>query len=371
MLPPESRQPLFVGQLEPLGLLRHFVNFPPNGFEPFVTSGGVPGFFTRFDLLTTADAAARGLINTLPGWRVVRRLMRVHTCFFGSTVSEYVPLPIDVPSEVLPRTLFKAWNRRSMLMIVKDIPSQSPLLSRMDNEHVAEVLAACVCAGFVLIKGQALAYVPVNFSSEEEYLLRMSASRRKNIRRKLRVRDRLRIEVLPTGCASLNHNIFLDELYALYREVYKQSEIHFDELSHDFFAAMLQDTTLNGKLFLYYNEEQLIGFNLCFVHANMLIDKYVGFRYPAAREHNLYFVSWMENLAYARLHGLSHYVAGWTDPEIKSYLGAHFTFTQHAVFVRNRMLRAVVRRFSKHFESDRNWFESQSHKSVHESRIGT
>jgi len=99
----------------------------------------------------------------------------------------------------------------------------------------------------------------------------------------------------------------------------------------------------------------MIGWNLCFVVGEALVDKYVGFSYPAAREQNLYFVSWMHNLEYARQHELCCYIAGWTDPQIKAYLGARFTFTRHAVRPRSRVLRAALRRLSGHFESDRNW----------------
>jgi len=59
-------------------------------------------------------------------------------------------------------------------------------------------------------------------------------------------------------------------------------------------------------------------------------------------------------------HGLRHYIAGWTDPEIKRYLGAKFTFTRHAVYVRNPLLRAILRRFSSAFESDRAALETKS-----------
>jgi hypothetical protein len=65
----------------------------------------------------------------------------------------------------------------------------------------------------------------------------------------------------------------------------------------------------------------------------------------------------MENLAFALSRKLRHYVAGWTDPEIKAYLGAKFTFTQHAVYVRNPMLRGILGKLSRRFERDKAWFE--------------
>ena len=152
----------------------------------------------------------------------------------------------------------------------------------------------------------------------------------------------------------------LDEYYELYLNVFRQSEIHFDLLSAEFFRAVLQDPSNGGVVFEYRRGGSLIGYNLCFVSGSMLIDKYIGFRYPEAREANLYFVSWFHNLAFARRRGLSYYVAGWTDPEIKAYLGAQFTFTRHAVYVRNRAVRTALRLLASRFERDRAWRDGHS-----------
>lgn len=346
--------------LEPVGLVAHFLAHPPEGFAPFVSREGTPGFFAPFDLLTTADADTLRLANSLPGSRRLRRLLTWRTCFFGTTASEYAPMPAGIAPAALAKGMLESWAGRSALLIAKDIPDHSPLLPEAEREYSAAFVAACQAAGFVMVEGQALAYVSIDFSNEDEYLGRLSSGRRKDIRRKLRARDRLRVEILPTGGERFQDPGFLDALYALYEEVYGQSDIHFDKLTCEFFRAILQDGSLPGRLFLYYSQDALIGFNLCFVHGGMLIDKYVGFRYPAAREHNLYFVSWMENLEFARAHGLSHYVAGWTDPEIKAYLGAQFTFTQHAVYVRNPLLRFFLKKISRRFEHDRAWFDAHT-----------
>ena len=206
----------------------------------------------------------------------------------------------------------------------------------------------------MLLEGQALAWVPIDFESADDYLGRLSPSRRKDIRRKLRARAGLEIEEVPTGSEAFADPAVRDAFHALYLEVYAQSEVHFDRLSRAFFDALLQDATSGGIVFVYRQAGRMIGWNLCFVVGEALVDKYVGFAYPAAREHNLYFVSWMHNLDYARQRGLSHYVAGWTDPEVKAFLGARMTFTRHAVYARNPLLRALLRRLGGHFESDRN-----------------
>jgi len=317
----------------------------------------VPAFSTRFDLLTTMEPEGRRKLEALPlhGWW--RKGLRPHTCFVGATVSEYGLLPLaSTPSEFLAELLHTASDYP--FLIVKDLPTAPVLVGEAAHDYALEFIDAGQQAGFVMLEGQALAYVPIDFASTEEFLARMAKSRRKDITRKLKRSEALEIEALATGDARFYDEALLQTFYALYRNVYDQSEIHFDLLSPQFFRAVLQDAGSGGIVFTYKAGGALIGYNLCFVHNGMLIDKYVGFSYPAARQHNLYFVSWLHNLQYALERGLSHYVAGWTDPEIKRHLGASFTFTRHAVYVRNPLLRHALRPFKRFFESDSQWHEA-------------
>jgi hypothetical protein len=350
----------YLNLLEPEALVRQFLAHPPQAFEAFVSPEGVPAFATRFDLLTTADDALRRRIAALPLYRHWCRLLRPRTCFVGTTVSEYALFPRDLAPEALIRALKDRYADAYSFLIIKDVPQDSPLLDAAGNAHARELAAACKAAGFVLLEGQALAYVPIDFGSTEDYIARLSSGRRKDIRRKLRAREALAIEAVPCGSGRFRSPAVLDEYYGLYLNVFRQSDMHFDLLSADFFRDLLQDAASAGVVFEYRHGGRLIGYNICFVTADMLIDKYVGFRYPEARELNLYFVSWFHNLAYALERGLKHYVAGWTDPGIKAYLGARFTFTRHAVHVRNGLLRVLLRRLAGYFERDRAWHESRS-----------
>ena len=348
----------FISQLEPDGLLVAFMRQPPIGFTADRSPQGMPGFVAPFDLLTTADDALRRRVAGLPLYRHWSRLLRWRTRFAGSTVTEYAPLPAAVSPIELARSLKQAWGRDCKLLIVKDIAQDSPLLAAAENAYARAFAEACEAEGFALLEGQALAWVPIDFASDDEYLARLSYSRRKNIRRKLRSRADLEIEVVRTGDVRFRDEATLAAYYVLFDNVYAQSEIHFDRLSLDFFRLLLQDAGSGGVVFVYRHAGRLIGWNLCYEHDGKLIDKYIGFAYPEAREHNLYFVSWMHNLGYAREHGLTHYVAGWTDPEVKSFLGASMTFTRHAVYARNPLLRALLRKLGGHFESDRSWQEA-------------
>ena len=348
----------YLNLLEPESLVQRFLAHPPEAFDAFVSPEGAPAFTTRFDLLTTADDVVRRRIMALPLYRRWRRLLRPRTCFIGTTVSEYALFPRDFAPALLVPALKNRYAEDYPFFIIKDVPHGSPLLDAESNVHAREVAEACKAAGFALLQGQALAYVPIDFGSVEAYISRLSSGRRKDIRRKLRAREALAIEAVPCGSDCFRSPGVLDEYYALYLNVFRKSEMHFDLLSAEFFRDLLQDASSGGVVFEYRHGGWLIGYNICFVTADMLIDKYVGFQYPNARELNLYFVSWFHNLAYALERGLKFYVAGWTDPEIKSYLGARFTFTRHAVYVRNGLLRAVLRRLTGYFERDRVWRES-------------
>ncbi|MBS0292990.1 MAG: GNAT family N-acetyltransferase [Proteobacteria bacterium] len=345
----------FHNQLEPGGLLAQFAAQPPEGFSP-LPDWPAPAFTAPFDLLTTADDALKARLVSLPGGRWLARRLRWRTDFVGTTVSEYAVLP-RMAAPALAATL-RARAGRTRLTIVKDLPQDSPLLPAEDNAHARQLCDALAGAGFILLEGQALAYVPMDFASIDEYLARLSRNRRSDLRRKLKSRTRLHITRIATGDDFADEER-VDAYYALFEAVYDQSEIHFDKLTRGFFAGLLRSGGNGGIVFEYRDAASgaLLGWNLCFEHGDKLLDKYIGLNYPAAREANLYFVSWMVNLEYALERGLSHYVAGWTDPEVKAQLGARFTLTRHAVFIRNPLLRALGRRLAGHFESDSQWSE--------------
>ena len=130
-------------ELEPPGLVAHFLTHPPQGFSAFEVPGCGPGFHAVFDLLTTADPATLRTVAALPGSGWWRRLLRLPTIFFGTTVSEYLLPDAAVAAAELPAALIAHWRGRTLLLIAKDIPEASPLLSPEEGavaiaKHLAE-----------------------------------------------------------------------------------------------------------------------------------------------------------------------------------------------------------------------------------------
>ena len=345
-------------QLEPDTLVSQFIHHPPEGFSVSSVTGNVPAFCMNFDLLTTMEPVLQQKIRHWPFYRFWGKCLRFFSCFVGTTVTEYALLPEAVLPADFALQLKQAQAREYPFLIVKDIPQDSPLLSEADNAYSRLLTDELEKQGFLIVEGQALAWLPVDYSDETDYLGRLSGSRRKDLKRKLKKRTDVDVRILSGGDACFYESETLERYYRLYLNVFKQSEIHFDLLSKDFFSGMLQDKLAGTVIFTYYREDRLIGYNICFIKDGVLIDKYIGLEYPDARECNLYFLSWFENLKYALENGLKTYVAGWTDPEIKSYLGARFTLTRHAVYIRNPVLRFVLNRLKRLFENDSQWQET-------------
>lgn len=327
---------------------------PPREFRADRIDGGIPAFTCHFNLLTTIDPAVRRRVEALPGYRYWQRWLTVRSRFIGSTVTEYAWFPMGADPRMLAREMRRNEGAGCRWLIVKDMPSASPLLDDTANGWSDAFAAACKASGFVLLEGQALAWVPIDFESVEDYVAALPRGRRRDLRRKLRSRAVLDVAIVPTG-AAFGDDAAVEELHALYRNVHAQSEVHFDFLEREFFAAVLCDANIGGIVFMYRRAGLLIGWNLCFEYDGALVDKYMGMLYPEAREHDLYAVSWIENLAYARRRGLRRYIAGWTDPAVKAHLGARFTFTRHAVYPRNPVLRLGLRCVARWFEGDRYW----------------
>ncbi|ENX35562.1 hypothetical protein F889_01231 [Acinetobacter colistiniresistens] len=347
-----------LNQLEPQAVVDAFLQHPPLSFQVHSPQHFLPYFYTDFDLLTTLDTDVHKKVKALPGYKLWGKLLHLKTCFIGTTVTEYSPLPNQLSVEPITSFL-KNNDQKIKLGIIKDLPLSSPLLSEAENTYSHHFIQDAEQRGFLSVEGQALAYVPIDFSSREDYLSRLSRSRRKNLKRKLKSLNDLTVEQLSTGDIQFNDNEFRAQLYQLYLAVYHQSEIHFDLLSAEFFDQILQDQHSGGKVFLYWADTQLVGYNLCYEYQGNLLDKYIGLNYPLATDYNLYFISWFVNLDYALKHDLKFYIAGWTDPEVKAQLGARFTFTRHLVWVHSPILRFILKKLRPIFEADHHWHSKQ------------
>ncbi len=76
-----------------------------------------------------------------------------------------------------------------------------------------------------------------------------------------------------------------------------------------------------AQLMLCRVEGKLATFNIFLIEPDRIIGKYVGMRYPLAREHNLYFVNWMATARLAMERGIPWLQTGHTSYQQKVRLG--------------------------------------------------
>ena len=157
------------------------------------------------------------------------------------------------------------------------------------------------------------------FKTEDAYLGSLSAATRKDIRRKLKGASRIRVE-RRTAIDDVEA-----EVVALYDSTRGQSGFDygdFEKLSPAYFRGVVDRLGDRAVTMLYWLDDELIGFNLLFVEGDRVIDKFIGMRYPVARDHNLYVLSWMTNVRFCLQHGIGHMQTGQTAYSSKLRFGS-------------------------------------------------
>jgi len=197
-------------------------------------------------------------------------------------------------------------------------------------------------AGFTRVSSLPVAVLPLPFKSEAEYLASLSASTRKDIRRKLRGAGAISVEVRTSI------DDIVDEIHALYEETRAQSGLDygdFERLEPGYFSGVMR--AMNGKAvcMIYRIDGTIVAFNLLLVGRDRVIDKFIGMRYPLARERNLYAVSWMTNVRFCIERGIGELQTGQTAYASKLRFGSRldkcWVYFRH----RNRVANALFKTF--------------------------
>ncbi|WP_293797642.1 GNAT family N-acetyltransferase [uncultured Bosea sp.] len=204
--------------------------------------------------------------------------------------------------------------------------------------------------GFAQITSLPVAVLDLPYADEAAYLASLSAPTRKDIRRKLAKADNVRIEFRS------DISTLADQIDSLYEETRAQSGLDYGDLEllpPGYFAAISRALGERAVFALYWVGQELAAFNLLLVEADRVIDKFLGMRYPLAREHNLYVVSWMANIRFCLDRGIKLFQSGQTAYASKLRFGSRLV--PSTIYVRHRAapLQWVLRRLSPWLGFDR------------------
>jgi predicted N-acyltransferase len=213
--------------------------------------------------------------------------------------------------------------------------------------------AAFAAAGFERQPSLPNTVLAIPHGDETAYLRSLSHAARRDVRRKLKTADLVRIE-RRHGRAALD---LVPEIFRLYEGQRDRSGVRFEqfeELTPAYFRHVLTEQEEAAVVFLYFYEEQLIAFNLCFHTSRLFIDKFIGFEPTRARALNLYVLSWMTNVRYCLARGIPFLQTGQTAYAMKLHLGAtllpNWNFFRH----RNPIVNAALRLASPLLAADRH-----------------
>lgn len=300
------------------------------------------------------DIVLEGFIKNVIGFirHFIPKFFILKTLFCGSPFSENGVLGItkdvgdariliDEIVQVMQR--FSRGNKVPFIIFKDFLREDTSLLDSLKHK------------GFLKVDSFPLVRMELNFNSLEEYFGSLSTSTRKDLRRKIKKaysKDKIKIRVVD------DIQDIIDDVYPLYLNTYHAGEVKFEFLTKDFFINVSKNLKPHTKYFLYYVEDQLAAFNLCFVYDHLLIDKFIGFDYEIAHQYSLYFVSWCFNIEWCLKNSIRYYQVGQTDYEPKLKLGGSliplFAYFKHNNFLFNLVLKLLAIMLLKRNSSVRN-----------------
>lgn len=300
-----------------------------------------PIFAAGLDLDITFSSSAREVV------RIIRRILpgffSMKTLFCGSPFGENAVLGFAGHLKIGERRALIC----ELIRLMDDLRGQEKISFTVfkDCPETADAVLSRPLRSIKFFRIDSLpsAGMEIDFSSMEEYLKRLSGSTRKDLRRKLRRGGQagVKIEVVDSV------EDIIDDIYSLYLSTYKRGEVKFEKLTKEFFIKVSKGLKPKARFFLYYADGRLSAFNLCFIHNDVFIDKFIGFDYNDSRRYSLYFLSWCRNIQWCLSNSIRYYQVGQTNYAPKLMLGARlvpmYAYVKHHRAAYNIFLMFIAR----------------------------
>lgn len=285
-----------------------------------------PAFLSEYALDTTLTGAGKRLVAGVR--RVLPGALTLRLGCIGSPCTETVSLGFGnsvAPDERprLLRALLHGFEQHALdagcgLLAIKDTPSDTRPLWDQATRGL----------GYRSVPGLPVAHLDIDFDTIDDYLARLSPGTRKDMRRKLRSFDDVRIEFRTDI-----HGI-VDAVLDLYRDTRARAAMQFEEMTPAYFINVLSRMRGRAVCALYYVGGNLLAANLLLQDAETLLDKFFCMDGAAGRGYNLYFLSWFTNIRLCLERGLKRYQSGQAAYANKLRLGS--TLTSTAMYFRHR-----------------------------------
>jgi predicted N-acyltransferase len=174
---------------------------------------------------------------------------------------------------------------------------------------------------------------------KEDYFAAMTASRRQNLKRKLRRSKEqvaLSVEIVQHPDAKT-----IDHIFGLFRQTYEKSTSRFERLDRRFFEVFAEK---QAALFIILREKvsgEMVAFKLCFDMGERLLDLFIGMDYSRPKEWLLFFRLWEATVDVALSRGFTTIVSGRSSYVVKIETGHKLVRLNNYCRHRNILLHTV------------------------------
>jgi predicted N-acyltransferase len=275
--------------------------------------GIIPFFLTDFSFTTIIQGRAQRIILKIQ--KILPRFLKMKILFVGLPTAEEFYLGIS-KEEDLRKLIGGALKK--LFKFAKKSRAKAALFYNLKDEHAA--LASYLAKkGFSRMENYPNTVIEIKARSLEEYLRGLSKNMRKDLKRKLKKSSSLAsLRFKVTG----NIDEITQQIQELYLNNFRDSDVHFEALTPEFFQNITRNMPEEAKYFLTYIEEEIVAFNLCLVKGNTCIDKFIGFNRELSRSHSLYYATFCHNIDWCIKNNVRFYQLGITDYHPKLRLGA-------------------------------------------------
>jgi len=289
----------------------------------------VPLFECLYDLSTFAKGWTKRSLKAAA--RLIPSIFHPHVLGVGLLEGGWSEIGID--PQIDAGTLEAAWEMALGALQILATERKSDVVAFYNFNHHGK-LPGEVLKKFNRVPWLPCARLPINFNSLEEYLSRLSRAARRDLRRKMRVSHEVRV------VRSRNISPFLDRIYKLYLETVERGPTAFG-VHNRLFLEKICERVPGAEYMLYFVQDELVAFNLLVVNQEAMVDKYFCMDYELGRKHNIYALSWLENVRTCIERKIPFYFAGQGAEKTKAHMGA--TFIPSLILFRHR--RPVYDRF--------------------------
>jgi len=260
-----------------------------------------PFFVLDQDLVAGSGRRLKGLVDRVR--RVWPRFLTMRTLMMGCAAGEGHLAARDQATrareaEALSADIVRlARAEKASLIVLKEFPAE-----------YREALSAFREKGFTAVPSMPMTRLDISaYKSFDDYLNKaIKSKRRTEFRRKFKAAEQsapIELEV--------RHNAgeALDQIFALYEQVYEKSDMKFEKLTKEYFSELGRRMPDKARFFIWRQEGRVIAFSLCLIEGDKLYGEYLGLDYTIALQLHLYFYVMRDTISWAIANGFKEIVS--------------------------------------------------------------